>query len=217
MVTMDVAAKDAHFRGGNDSFIEDWLETGVNARTIHLRHGWRRKLDGTWFPSGSARYSVNSWDLDRGKRSFNFRTNWDGGVAKDESGPYYYMVSGGKETKPTTENPSSHTIKRTEKKPDFEPIKISSAMVNAIPGSKLEVSWDIDPKTLPQFSFEVKVFVKGSAEDPIVETQAPVPHLRSVQLEIPLAHHPDSVTVELRCQDILGNNSAPVRQGVDKD
>ena len=39
MVTMDVAVKDANFLGGNDSFIEDWLETGKNARTTHLRNG----------------------------------------------------------------------------------------------------------------------------------------------------------------------------------
>ena len=71
------------FEGGTDAFIEDWLETGKNARTSHLRGGWKRRLNGQWHAFGRARYSVNYWDLDPGKRSFNFKTNWNGGVAKD--------------------------------------------------------------------------------------------------------------------------------------
>ena len=94
LVTMDVAAKDAKFRGSTDAFIEDWLNTGAKPRTTHLRKGWKRKEDGSWFPFGQGRYSVNYWDLDKGKRSYNFRTNWDGGVAKDKTGQYYFMVSG---------------------------------------------------------------------------------------------------------------------------
>ena len=51
---------------------------------------------------------MNSWDLDPGKRSFNFKTNWDGGIAKDENGEeFYFMIAGGKDTKPTAENPCS--------------------------------------------------------------------------------------------------------------
>ena len=36
LVTMDVAAKDAYFKGGTDAFLEDWSETGVKPRTTHL-------------------------------------------------------------------------------------------------------------------------------------------------------------------------------------
>ena len=210
LVTMDVAVKDANFRGGTDAFIEDWLETGVNSRTTHLRRGWRRKLDGSWFPFSSGRYSVNKWDLDPGKRSYNFRTNWDGGVAEDETGPYYYMIAGGKETKPTAENPSRHTIERTEKAPDFEPIKISSGKVEALAGGKLGVSWEIEKKALPQFSYEVKVLTPLPEKSPITIKEEIIPHARSAELQLPLAHHPDSVIVEVRCRDIFGNESAPL-------
>ena len=64
---MDVAAKEAFFEGGTDAFIEDWLETGKNARTSHLRGGWKRRLNGQWHAFGRAQYSVNYWDLDPGK------------------------------------------------------------------------------------------------------------------------------------------------------
>ena len=107
LVTMDVAVPNARFRGGTDAFIEDWVNTGKNVRVANLRGGWKRKMDGTWFPFGQTRYSVNSWDLVKGKRSYDFRTNWDGGVSKDKTGAFYYMKSGGAMTKPTSKNPSS--------------------------------------------------------------------------------------------------------------
>ena len=42
LVTMDVAAKEAWFKGGTDAFLEDWSETGVKRRESHLRGGWKR-------------------------------------------------------------------------------------------------------------------------------------------------------------------------------
>ena len=98
LVTMDVAAKEAFFQVGTDAFIEVWLETGVKLRTVNYRGGWKRKVNGDWFAFGSGRYSVNSWDLDKGKRSFNFRTNWNGGTSRDKTGAFYFMTAGGRKT-----------------------------------------------------------------------------------------------------------------------
>ena len=72
LVTMDVAVAGAHFQGGTDAFIEDWSSSGTHARTTHLRGGWKRSTDGSWFPFGKGRYSVNAWDLVEGKRSYNY-------------------------------------------------------------------------------------------------------------------------------------------------
>ena len=105
LVTMDVAVKKAFFKGGTDAFIEDWLETGKNVRTTNLRGGWKRKLNGDWHAFQSGRYSVNYWDLEPGKRSFNFKTNWNGGVSKDKTGSFYFMTAGGEDTKPSAANP----------------------------------------------------------------------------------------------------------------
>jgi len=184
LVTMDVAAK-ALFQGGTDAFIEDWLNTGANPRTTHLRGGWKRKLDGTWFPFGSGRYSVNSWDLDQGKRSYNFRTNWNGGVQRDQTGDYYFMVSGGKKTSSTTRNPSKHTIKRNETEPDYEKIEISETKLTMKDANTVSVSWQVDKTTAPQFSYDIEVFDNESGRGkPLTSLSGQVAHSRSETLDV---------------------------------
>ena len=221
LVTMDVAVAKAHLRGGNDSFIEDWLATGKDARTIHLRNGWKRRPDGEWHAFGTARYSVNSWDLVEGKRSFNFRTNWDGGVAKDETGEFYYMVSGGAGTKPTSENPSKHAIGRAEKKPGYAPAKVRSAKVAAVDGRKVTVEWEIDPQGAPPFAFSLAAFdrskpgakvslgkdgkvVFGGAQ-PLVVERGIEPHLRKGVIELPAGLDLDQLELVLVCRDLFDN------------
>ena len=203
MVTMDVAVKDAYFQGGNDSFIEDWLETGDKVRTTHLRNGWKRKLSREWHAFGSARYSVNAWDLVEGKRSFNYRTNWNGGVTKDDGGEYYFMTSGGSETKPTTPNPSTHSIKRSEKTPAYAPIKILSAKSELTSDGKATLTWELDPKTTPQFGYTITARDQGGQE--ILKMEANEAHTRKVTLALPK----DSKTLsfEIRCNDIFDNQS----------
>lgn len=209
LVTMDVAAKDAYFKGGNDSFIEDWLETGRNARTTHLRNGWKRRLNSEWHAFGSARYSVNSWDLEEGKRSFNFRTSWDGGVAADAGGEYYFMTSGGADTKPTTTNPSRHSITRTEKKPGYAPIQIRSGAADPTADGKLEVRWELDPESLPQFRFTVTAHDNPAGTGtPLARVEQIAPHARTVTLALPDGVDRNTVHLRLACHDILDNASA---------
>jgi hypothetical protein len=205
LVTMDVATKDAYFRGSNDSFLEDWLETGQNLRTTHLRKGWKRKVAGAWHAFASARYSVNPWDLEPGKRSFNFAGNWNGGVARDASGEFYFMTAGGQDTKPSTTNPSTHRISRTETAPDYAPIRILTGTVSpAAPGS-VKASWTIDAKALPQFSYAITAHDSAAAQGaPLVSIQANSPEARSA-----LSTAPAGTTLhwQLHCQDILGNTA----------
>lgn len=209
MVTMDVAAKEAWFQGGNDSFIEDWLETGEKARTTNLRSGWKRKLGGEWHAFGSARYSVNSWDLDPGKRSFNFKTNWNGGVSKDETGEFYFMTAGGAETKPTTENPSTHTIERTEKRPGYDAIRIKSGEARPAENGGIALSWEVDPATLPPFSFAITAYDNpdGTGE-PLAKLERVEPQVRDAELALPAGVQADRVFVFVRCRDILDNDSS---------
>jgi hypothetical protein len=186
LVTMDVAAK-ANFQGGTDAFIEDWLNTGAKRRTTHLRGGWKRKLDGTWFPFGSGRYSVNTWDLEPGKRSFNYRTNWNGGTARDETGEFYFMVSGGADTQSEAANPSKFAIARTDKEPSFAPLKLSSAKCELADDAKsVALSWEVDESSAPQFGIEIRLFDhadgRGSA---LAELSIKEPHARSATLTIP--------------------------------
>lgn len=86
LVTMDVAAPHAEFEGKTDVFIEDWLTSGAESREINVRQGWKRNSSGQWIAFSSGRYSVNSIDLIAGNRSYNYRTNWDGGTKIDATG-----------------------------------------------------------------------------------------------------------------------------------
>ncbi|MEZ6096933.1 MAG: DUF3472 domain-containing protein [Pirellulaceae bacterium] len=133
LVTMDVAVAKVNFEGSTDAFIEDWIDSGANERTIHLGSGWKRKLDGSWFPFGSGNYSVNAWDLVRGKRSFDRRERWNGGVVNDSSESYYFMTSGGDTIKPQVANPSKHKLERatSEVRPDFEVTRIVALQVES--------------------------------------------------------------------------------------
>jgi len=207
LVTMDVAAKQALFHGGTDAFIEDWLETGVKSRTVHYRGGWKRKISGEWFAFGRGRYSVNSWDLEKGKRSFNFKTNWNGGVSRDKTGSFYFMTAGGRNTVPTTQNPSWHEIKRGAVKPDHEPIAIQSARFTRVE-DKLKVLWENDSSTLPQFGFTVTVSDGLSSQrEQIVRVSKVEPHVRQVEIPLPENIDLNAMVVRLQCSDILGNRS----------
>ena len=206
LVTMDVAAKEAYFEGGTDAFLEDWLETGKEVRTTNLRGGWKRKLDGKWHPFGGGRYSVNAWDLEPGKRSFEFKTAWNGGVAQDETGKYYFMTAGGKKTKPTTENPSQHAIRRAEKAPEYPPIRIESAKAKQDAPGRYLVTWEVDPKTLPPFSHTIVAFTDPFGKGkPLVEVTTIEPHAREAELTLPDAIAGTRVYLRLRCRDILDN------------
>ena len=208
MVTMQVAAKNAYLLGGNDSFIEDWLETGKNSRTTHIRNGWKRKPTGEWHAFSQAKYSVNSWDLVKGKRSFNYKLNWDGGVAKDSTGEFYYMVSGGKETKPTTKNPSIFEIDRNFEKPQQTPIKIISAIAKRINDQKISIEWVNDPTSLPQFSYDIKALHATNKKKHIIShTKTTIPHLRKTEISIPKSINFNDIEIILRCKDILDNES----------
>ena len=200
LVTVDVAAKQAFFEGGTDTFTEDWLETGKNVRTSHLRGGWKRRLYGQWHAFSRARYSVNHWDLGPGKRSFNFKSNWNGGVSKDASGQFFFMTAGGKATKPATKNPSQHTILRHESKPAYVPLKIKDARAYLKEG-RLVVEWDNDPATLPQFSYHVAAVDSASIRFTQNEN---VPHARQASLAVGQFKNG---LVTLICTDILGNRS----------
>ncbi|MCC9604594.1 DUF3472 domain-containing protein [Blastopirellula sp. JC732] len=184
LVTMDVAA-ETMFEGQTDAFLEDWLDTGKNARTVNFRNGWKRKADGTWFPFGKAHYSVNSWDLVEGKRSYNYRTNWDGGVQSDSTGKYYFMQSGGADTAMSTTNPSNFAIERTETEPAFETIKIQSAKLTQNDDGNLLVAWETEETTTPQFAYEIQLFADDSAAgEPLARVAEKIPHARSVVIDL---------------------------------
>lgn len=209
LVTMDVAAK-ATFQGGTDAFLEDWSNTGAKPRTTNLRGGWKRRTDGTWFPFDSGRYSVNAGDLKPGKRSYNFRTNWNGGVDRDPTGEFYFMTSGGAATVATTANPSKLSIPRSETEPNFEKIKLRSARLTAPDGKSLAIAWEVEETAAPQFAYQIELFDNPAASGkPLATTVANVPHARAAKLDISaLDLSTGRHFVRLQCVDILDRPSA---------
>lgn len=158
LITMDVAAPNAWFQGSLDAFIEDWQATGPTRRESHLRRPWRRKVSGAWEPLVQANYSVNQNDLATGGRSYNFRRNWDGGKRTDASGEFFYMVSGGSGTTPTTTNPATLGIPRAETRPAFAPFAFKSIAARNIGTGLVEVAWEADSLGAPQFRYVLEVF-----------------------------------------------------------
>ena len=216
LVTMDVAAKEAFFKGSTDAFIEDWLNTGSKPRTTNLRGGWKRKLDGQWHAFGGGRYSVNRWDLVPGKRSFNFKTNWDGGVASDDDGSFYFMTAGGRDTRASGDNPSQHKIKRKDTKPKYEAIKLKSAKMRLAKRGKLVVTWETDSQTLPQFGFKITGHDNPSGQgEPLFLLESVEPHARRAELPMQKALDPAQVFVRIHCLDILGNESPTLSLNLD--
>lgn len=175
LVTMDVSAPNGSFSGRTDAFIEDWVDSGSNQRTINLRGGWKRKLDGSWYPFKECEYSVNKRDLVEGKRSYNFRENWNGGTSKDATGPFYYMVTGGNETRSEVQNPSKHAIEFIDKNLGYPTIKITKLSAENTDGSIL-IRWETDNATLPQFAYKIQLFDnrtgKGNALVSMTERKA---------------------------------------------
>lgn len=208
LVTMDVATQTT-FQGGTDAFIEDWLNTGDKPRTTHLRGGWKRKLDGTWFPMQRGRYSVNAWDLEPRKRSYNYRTNWDGGVAEDASGKFFFMTAGGATTTPSTSNPSVHEIQRSDREPTYEKIKIDSVSASRTSDGKVLISWTIDATSAPQFGYQIDVFDNRAAVgEPLVTVEDHVPHRLSANIDFRSADSDQGDTfVRLQCIDIFDRRS----------
>jgi len=208
LVTMDVAAK-ALFQGGTDSFIEDWSNTGAKARTMHLRNGWKRKANGEWFPFGAGRYSVNAWDLVEGKRSYNFRNNWNGGVKRDGQEAYYFMQSGGADTQPTATNPAKFAIERAQTEPAFERLKIRDVKVLLNAAKTATVAWKAEDTTAPMFAYEVSVYDNENGQGkPLATVSAITPHARSATVDVSSLHVTDGLYVRLQCSDILGRQSS---------
>lgn len=209
VVTMEVAAKNAFFEGGTDAFLEDWSNTGAERREVHYRGGWKRQLDGEWTPFRKGRYSVNFWDLDPGKRSYSYRTNWNGGVGNDQSGEYFFMIAGGDQTKPTATNPSVHQISRAALKPRFEAPAIRNVVAEKTSGNEVTLRWDIDSTATPQFSYVAQLVGEHGQS-----TAQIGPHHRETKVVLKTKISADA-RIRLSAVDIFGTTSKPVEVRVD--
>jgi len=212
MATVNVAVDNGFLGGWTDSFLEDWSSTGENKRTTNIRRGWKRKTDKSWFASTKAYYTVNQSDLELGGRSYNYRTNWDGGTDSDETGPFYYMTSGGTDTAPTTANGSWHSIPRSETSPGFAPISINQLTGDLLTANDLRLRWNHDGTTSPQFAYNIEVFSNAQGTGTaLLSVHNTVPQAREHQLDVSsLDTASTNYYAFLSVIDIFGQTSTPV-------
>jgi len=211
--TIGVREKGIRIKGANDAFLEDWKDTGTKRRETNLRNNWRRENGTTWKAAQSGYYSVNDWDLEVGKRSYNFRTNWDGGVKSDSTGNFYYMVSGGVTTAPTSplaypsKTNNTYPLVVSASKPNYTAGSVSQIVTKELAGGKLEIKWWNDSTTLPQFSYGISI-QKGTGS-PLVSLVDTVPHARIDTIDISaLDLETNLYTLTVSMTDIFDNASS---------
>ena len=101
-------------------------------------------------------------------------------------------------------------IERSEKKPVYAALKIQSGKVRSAAGKgNLATAWEIDPNSLPQFSFTITAHDNAAGRgEPLVKMQKVEPHTRTTELALPKNLDPNKLHWHLRIRDILGNESA---------
>ena len=82
-------------------------------------------------------------------------------------------------------------------------------MVQPAGDGKLAVSWELDPETLPQFSFSVAAFDNPEgAGEPLVRVTKIEPQARRVAVVLPEGTGQGDVHLRLSCRDILDHPSS---------
>lgn len=178
LVSMDFPVPEVYFSSNSTSFLEDWMGSGENLRSLRFKEGFKREVDESWYPFDKATFSVVKED-----GSQNYKCNYDAGIIHES----YYLQAGDK-TIPS-ENLVDGSVfhlsmpTKPSKKPIFFQIQHISAQ---------EVTWYVPESSVPQFRY--KVFV-----DDVVIASGVDPEKRSCMIQ----SWPNS-SVEVILEDILG-------------
>ena len=210
--TIGVREANILMTGPNDTFIEDWEGTGALIRKIHIRNNWRRSNTGVWFPAQGGRFSVNFWDLDKGKRSYEYRTNWNAGIRKDKGGEFYFMEIGGdaSPTKPLAypnKLSSRFSIPIDGSKPNYRSGEILALHHEILKDGKLRLHWKINDSALPQFTYQIKLL--DNKMNSIFSLKKIDPHIRQQVIHLEEVGKKDEhYTLEFLISDLFDNVSA---------
>jgi hypothetical protein len=87
-------------------------------------------------------------------------------------------------------------------------LALNSVTVKAAQKDSVVVNWTVDPKTLPPFSVDVKVYDnQGGSGKPIGLAALTKPHARSIEVKLTAGQTARNLYVQFTCTDILGNSS----------
>ncbi|MBT7256456.1 MAG: hypothetical protein HN882_15750 [Planctomycetaceae bacterium] len=80
--------------------------------------------------------------------------------------------------------------------------------MKAAQNGTVTVNWVVDPKTLPPFSVDVKVYDnQGRIGEPIGLATLTKPHARSIEVKLTAGQAARNLYVHFTCEDILGNRA----------
>lgn len=158
LVTMDFPVNNIKFNTGTNSFLEDWMSTGQNMRKVYHKDAYKRKTDKSWYPFNSSYFSINTFDIIAGNRSYNYKDNYDAGV---EDG--YYFMKSGDTTKPSFSGTGINLTNNFLPTPQMRSIKFGFTEV-----SDTIIAWTVPQSSTPQF--KIKVVMSGIT---VIDTVAP--------------------------------------------
>ncbi len=178
LVTMDFPVAGVRFNSSTGSFIEDWVGTGWDTRSVHHKEGWKRRTsDNSWYSFAAAKFERVSPDAG----AVNYIDNYDGGVATD----YYFMKSGGDVIPETNSSGTTIYLNNPNPEPAFETGQVLEVLHDVPNDTTLSLSWRVDSAKAPQYSYYVRIFdnpdFNGTS---VVETDQTVPHLREVDVNL---------------------------------
>jgi hypothetical protein len=164
-VTMDFPVPNVKFNNGStNSFLEDWNGTPQNYRKGLYKNGYKRAA-GVWMPYNTATYSGNGSSVNDNKAN-----------AGVEDGAYF-MEYGGSAVKTVKEGQKlSITLPAA-------PVLTIGQLVSTTVSYKADVvsvSWVVDQKKSPQFSYTVNIIDKNGTT--VMTEKDTVPHLRAIMM-----------------------------------
>lgn len=184
LVTMDFPVANVKFNGSTNSFLEDWSTSGQNMRKVFQKDGYKRRTNGIWEPFNDVTYRINTYDIEPGRRSYNFKDNYDAGV---EDG-YYYLQSGGN-TIPSFSGTSTNLTNLFPVPPTNLPIDFYITNL-----TETELSWTVPNSSTPQFKLQVKI---GS--DVIIDSIITDDNI------VPISA-PNGTLLRITLEDVIGNS-----------
>lgn len=202
VITFDYPVPNLTFNSSTRSFIEDWLGNGWLQRTIQHKEGWKRKnSDKVWFPFVSSTFDRVYPDAG----TVNYIEKYNGGSTSE----YFFMQSGGNST-PTATAPYLLNLPNSKTEPNLIKGQIQNLNVSTTL-NKLKLDWTLNNSTLPQFSYNVKIYDNASLSGtPVGEIFKTSPQTRQGEIDTQNLTNGKTYYAKFFITDIFDNISAAV-------
>jgi hypothetical protein len=200
-VTMDYPEHGIYF-SSPCAFLEDWAGTGQHVRRFACNDGWCDHEPGGWTPIAEATFDVNR-DKSTDGPYFN---SLDGGIDHNS----FYLQSGGNTVQTTAANTKlAVSVTGTSPNVAIGSVKIKNAVFDRT-ARTIFISWSVDPRKCPQFSYEVTAYPGHPANGGPGASKSDIsPEARSITLSIPASPTATLYTVQLTVTDVLNRVMGP--------